>query len=138
MVAVRMLVSVDKPWTVTLPRWSKKYERNIKVSSRCNVFQCPYYKLPTKSNINQYLYQCKKFFALDIEAKNKTVCRLQLCINCLKGGHNVSICKTTLRSQAGKGKLNTILHVPSTGWVTTLFTHPSGEQGKATVLNTAT
>nr|CAI5822893.1 unnamed protein product [Callosobruchus analis] len=61
---------------------------------------------------NHSIYSCADFSNLSPQNRFNEVRRLNLCVNCLKSGHNVSACKSSFCRTCGKPH-HTFLHFPT-------------------------
>ncbi|XP_047998452.1 uncharacterized protein LOC125235873 [Leguminivora glycinivorella] len=54
--------------------------------------------------------ECVKFKAMNVESRSSEVLKLNLCLNCLRRGHNVEQCRLVGSCQVCKERHNTLLH----------------------------
>ncbi|XP_066596569.1 uncharacterized protein [Prorops nasuta] len=64
---------------------------------------------------NHLLYQCKDYLALTPQARSKFAFSQNLCINCLRPGHNCSNCSSSSRCRKCSKMHHTLLHFDKSG-----------------------
>ena len=63
---------------------------------------------------NHYCFHCNLFKAYSTAQKKAHVTLYNLCINCLKPGHNADNCRSTYRCSTCRGKHNSLVHEEQT------------------------
>ncbi|XP_071056044.1 uncharacterized protein [Onthophagus taurus] len=125
------------------------------LTNRCNVFETIERGKPKIGKVsahltvdkaecylckgNHMIYNCGKFKDLDVKTKYNEAKRLKLCINCLKGGHFASKCKSLSTCKKCAERHNTLLHVakpiPTATNITPENTKENDEQPTVQALN---
>lgn len=96
----RLLESMD------LKAYNAKSVSNNKAFSHFSTVsnQCP------MCDEKHFVYACKKFNNLPINARYNEVKRMALCTNCLRSGHSASQCKSTHSCRICQKKHHSLLH----------------------------